>query len=375
MTVSILALIAPETFATIYDLGLEVADTFGLPVTSWRTGDPTLSLFTFLARQLAAREDVTSEFIKSGFLSLASGDWLTVLASEVHGVDREEATYATSTITLANGGGGYYPRDVGDVTVRNSTTGKTYHTTASFTLASGPGTTATVAVVADEEGSDSSAALDEIDEIVTTMLGVTITASTVAVGIDEQSDASLKDQCYASRGALSSNGPPDAYMYVAKNSDLTGVTDITRAQSTFDSSLGEVTVYVAGAAGAVAGASVTAAQAAEEVWATPLCITPTVVNATEQAIAVTATITGDDIPATIDTDVEAAFAAALSALAISTADAPTVVSLSSIISLIHSTAVAGGASNVSVSVSVPAANTTLTNGKVATAGAVTVTEV
>jgi hypothetical protein len=124
--------------------------------------------------------------------------------------------------------------------------------------------------------------------------------------LDEQSPDDIEEQCNATLGALSPNGPPDAYEYVVRNPELTGVTDITRAATVDDSDTGDVTVYVAGPSGAVAGASVTAAQAAVETWATPLCITPTVVNATGVTVNVTATIAGDDIPGDFEGTIESA---------------------------------------------------------------------
>lgn len=375
MTVSIWTLFTRETAATLLATALELAESLRLPVSSWRDGDPTKTGFQFLADVLAEKEDVDVEIIKAGFLSEAEGDWKTVHAAEVYGVDRDEATYATSTVSLNNGSADkYYEFGIGDVVVKSSLSGKTYHNTSALVLAAGA--SGDIDVAADEAGSGSSAGADEIDTMVTGFLGVTITASTAAVGIDEQSDPELQTECEASLGALSPNGPPDAYEYVALQEDLTGTTEVTRAASTENAVDGTVTVYIAGASGAVGGGVVSAVQTAVETWATPLCITPTVVSATNVTVALTATVSGDDVPADAETLVETALGVMLAAKGISIGGASAVkVTLASLYSLVYTTLVAAGASNLSATITVPAADTTLTAGQVPVIGAVSVTEV
>src|SRR5690606_21310682 len=111
-------------------------------------------------------------------------------------------------------------------------------------------------LVADEAGSGSSVGADEIDELVTTFLGVEIASSTAAVGTDEPDPETIREQCRATTGALSPNGPPDAYEFVVRESSLTGVTEITRAKATGDSDTGTGDVIVASASGAVSSGSV-----------------------------------------------------------------------------------------------------------------------
>lgn len=266
----------------LYEAGLAVATALGLSVTSWAPGDPTRSLYHFLADVVRDLEVNVAGYVASGFLDHATGDWLTLLAKQVYNVDRVEATYASTTVTLTNTSGGLYVLAAGDVTAQSSTSGKTYRNTSGGTLAASDGITPTTLAldfIADEPGSDSSASATEIDTLVTTLLGVTCSNATGALGLDEEDNASLRDRCRAKLGTLSPNGPADAYSFVVRSSELTGVTDITRARVVGDSATGDVTVYVAGANGPVAGASVTAAQDAVEEWATPLTITPTVSNA------------------------------------------------------------------------------------------------
>lgn len=306
---SVAQLIVTRTVSAVLTQGLAVATSLGVDTTTWRTGDPTRSTYSFLATVLAQYDSVVAEFIKAGFLSSASGPWLQILAVDLYGVTPTAAAPATSQVTISNTGGGTYPIGAGDLTFKSTLSGKTYrNVSAAPTLA--PGATLTISVVADEAGSGSSAGANEIDQLVTTKLGVVVASSTAAVGIDAQSDDSIKTQCTASLGALSPSGAADAYEYVARNAALTGVLDITRARSIGDNTTLTVTVYVASPSGPVAAPSVAAAQAAIMRWATPLCVLPTVVNATSVVINVTASIHGAALPA----DAQARIAAALNVL-------------------------------------------------------------
>lgn len=371
------SLLVSETKAQIYTRGLAVADAIGLNTSSWVAGDPTRSLYHFLADALSRLESMVAGFVGSGFLDYAEGDWLTLLAEQFYGVTRVEATYASTTVTLTNAGGAVFVLEVGDVVLKSTSSGKTYTVTAlpiGDTLAAGG--TLDVEVTADEPGSDSSALATEINALVTTMLGVTCSNATAAVGLDEEEDESLRDRCRAKLGMLSPNGPSDAYNYVVKASDLTGVTDITRARTVGDSATGDVTVYIAAADGAAAVASVTAAQTAVEAWAAPICVTPTVVNATEVTIPVTYQVWLYTSVGEETTTIEAAIATALEEMFAARPIGGDVISGTGKLyqSLIVST-IKGvyPAHTFRVSVSAPAGDTTLAISEVAVLGTVTPT--
>jgi phage-related baseplate assembly protein len=343
-----------------------------LPTTSWRTGDPERVFFKHIAEVLENYDSQFVENVKAGWRSTAEGDWKTVHAAEVYGIERNEASYATPTVTVTNGAGGHYEPGIGDLHFKASSTGKTYTNTDTSDGVLSAGATRTYALIADEAGSDSSVGADEIDEIVApALLGVTIDSSTAATASDEESDEDLDDRCGDSLGALSPNGPPDAYEYVARNTDLTGVSDVTRARTVSDDDTGEVTVYVASSSGAVAGASVTAVQDAIMIWAKPHCIRPTVVNATPSNVNVVATVEGDDLPGDFEATAEAAIGEEL-ARAEYLSDGTAVVSRSRLIAMIDS---AFPDTIVSITLTTPAADVTLASGEVAVVGTVSVTEI
>lgn len=286
------SLLVQEDKATIYEGFLSIAQTLGLPVTSWQAGDPTRSLGYLEATLLETLENVAVGYIQSGFLDYATGVWLTVVAQQVFNVTVPPATYATTSVTLTNAGGGIYTINPGDLTFKASATGATYHNTSGGTLTGvgTPGATLTVTVTADIAGSASSASATQIDTLVTTLLGVTCTNPTAAVGIDQQAPSVTVQQCRNKLGSLSPNGPASAYSYVALNSALTGIQTPTRCRVYPDSTTGIVQVYVAGASGALSGSDVTAVQTAIQQWAAPLCITPIVATANNNVVNVTYTL-------------------------------------------------------------------------------------
>lgn len=299
MAVSLATLIIQETKAAIYKTGIEIAQIVGVPVATWQPGDPTRSLFHLESETLAALEEIVVGYIRAGFLDFAAElaetagadgrarAWLKVIAKQVFNVEVPEATYATTDVILTNAGGGFYPDlEAGDLTFKSSLSGKTYHNTTGGTLASGPGTNLRITVIADEPGAESSAGAGEIDEMITTLLGVECSNPLAAVGTDEQEPATTVQQCRDKLDSLSPNGPRGAYSYVARNPDLAGTNAVTRVRVYDSSDTGDVTIYLAGPSGGVAEADRALVEAAILTWATPLCITPTVLAASNVQVDV-----------------------------------------------------------------------------------------
>src|SRR4051812_38038004 len=103
MTISIFTLFIVEPASKFLRVALELAATLGLPVTSWRDGNPIRTLFQHQAATLGARDEAASEFIKGGFLSTAGEDWGEVHAAEVYGIERDDSSPSTPKVTLHNG--------------------------------------------------------------------------------------------------------------------------------------------------------------------------------------------------------------------------------------------------------------------------------
>jgi len=223
----------------------------GINTTAWQEGAVTRTIIAILAALLAGLTSVLALLVRGLFLDLAEGIWLTLLALYVYNVVRRVATFASGSVLLTNNGGGVFNNvQPGGLIVQNPTTKKTYTNTAIFSLAAGPGTTATVPVRAIEAGSASTSSAGAITAFVTTFLGVTCSNAAPLVGLDEQTDPSLRQACRDSLGAASPAGPPSAYDYFAKRAPRADGTiiDVTRTK-VVPSNVNLVTVIVANASG------------------------------------------------------------------------------------------------------------------------------
>lgn len=306
--ISLASLLVQETKDAIFSRALSFCASVGLPTTAWQVGGPELSILRFLSETLEMVEALASNYVRSGFLDYASGDWLILLAQQVYGVEAIGATYGSCTCTLTNSGGGIYQVDAGDLIAINSGTGATYRNADAATINGGAHV---LTFVADVAGSAGNASVGQIDTLQTTLLGVTITNTTASVGVDAESELSLRQRCRDKLGMLSPNGPKAAYDYVVRTPSLTGSSEITRSRTVADSTTGQVTVYVAGASGSVSSPAITAAQTAVETYCTPLCITPTVVVATPVTVAVAYAIWVYTSVGLTDTEIKSQIASAL----------------------------------------------------------------
>lgn len=387
MSVSLSSLLIQETKAAIYNKAIAIAAAVGLPVSSWQPGDPTRSTYHVEAETLSVLEAVVVGFIRSAFLdysaaAAATDDgakmWLKINAEQTYGVTVPEATYATTDVVLTNGGGAFFDEEdlaPNAVTFRNTTSGKTYHNTTTGTLASGVGNTVTLTVVADEPGSDSSASEGEIDEIVTTMIGVSVTNPTAAIATDEQDPATTVAQCRDKLDMLSPNGAKGAYAFVARDPGLAGTNAVTRVRVYSDSDTGDVKVYLAGPSGGVSEPDRALVEEAILTYATPVCITPTVLAAQDVAVSITYSLwVYKSVGLTVDEikqEVEDALEDMFSVREIGGDIIPPATTGALYNSLIESTIRGLYEQAFRVVVSMPVSDTPLANDEVATLGSVT----
>jgi phage-related baseplate assembly protein len=261
----------------------------GVNTTSWKSGAVVRTIIVGASSVFAAYTDLMALIARSGFLALSSGDWLTLVAWYVYGIDRHTATFASGTLTLTNSGGGLYILEAGDLIARNGATGATYRNTGPVTI--NPSSSATVGIAAIETGADGSAAAHAINALVTTLLGVSCDNAAALTGTDAEPDATLRQRCSEMLGALSPMGPWDAYSSALRNAtDPTGRNlDITRV-SLVPNGYGLIDVYCATSTGTLPTTDVPYAQAAIELNAVPQAITAIVHPAAELIVAVSATV-------------------------------------------------------------------------------------
>lgn len=294
MALSLSSLLAPVSLESWKTTIVNVASAVGLKTENWADGGYTRTLVALFSQLYSTASSVIQLLAASGFLDYAERDWLTLLAKNVFGVERIEATYASAAeaITLTNTGGGLYVFEVGDLVVAHSSTNKTYRNTSAGTLSPGVGVTLKLDLIAEEAGSDSNAAIGTITDLVTTNLSVTVTNEVALAGLDQESDEALRQRCRDSIAALSVGGIKKAYEYFAKSAVRTdgtavGVTRVRVMPAVGD---GTLTVYVAGASGALSGPDVAVIQDTFDETVTPYGLDATAVSATNLPVTAPCTI-------------------------------------------------------------------------------------
>jgi hypothetical protein len=319
MSYSLEDLTTPLTKEQVKQSIYDVMAALGTDTTTWKPGAVVRTMIAAVALVIAACTRLTASLARMGFLELAEGPWLTLVAHYLYGVDRIEATFATGEITLTNAAGGVYEYGVDEVVFLNSTTNKTFRNAEAISL--GAMGTQTIAIVAVEAGSASTSSAGTIDEIETTLDGVTCSNANAVVGQDEEADPSLKSRCLEKTGSLSPFGPWDAYSYAARNAKRADGTfvGVTRPRSTRDGR-GVVTTYVATATGEVTGSvgdtstDLGAVNDAIQRYAAPLSITANVLSATAIAVPVTYQAWAYNTSGLTDVQIKALIAAKLTAL-------------------------------------------------------------
>ena len=151
-------------------LALLAAQSPALPTTSWQSGSvPQVLVAVFADSEqdlFASREEVVS----GGYLGLATGDWLTLLASQNYLVDRAEPVSTQGLELFTDSGGGPYTLTAGTTTVSNGS--RTYVATAGGTLPLNK--SVFVPVQASVAGQAGNVANGALTTLVTALAGVTV---------------------------------------------------------------------------------------------------------------------------------------------------------------------------------------------------------
>lgn len=232
---------------------LNTAVTLGLPTTAWRPQTPERVLIEIDCRSLNLLGVVVTEAIRGGFLTYARGAWLALYAADTFETTRKTATFASCLVTFTNTDTPYTIPAGDRLIVKKTGTDITYRVDGPFTIPTGaPGVIAGLTAVCETAGAAGTAIAGEITELQDALIGVSVTNTTTAVGIDEESDEDLRARARLATGPLSPAGPEAAYEYVATTmlrADGQPV-DVTKVKVTEDEDDGSVTVYYASASGA-----------------------------------------------------------------------------------------------------------------------------
>lgn len=245
----------------------------GVDTTTWKPGGVVRTMIAATSILISALSRLTAEIAKSGFLDTASGDWLTLLASNVYGVDRIEATFGQGSAVLANSSGGIYVLADGELQITNGRTGATYVNVGPITI---PSVSSGIPCIlqASQAGSASTALITDVMIVTSPLPGVTCGLQSAIIGLDAELDPALRLRCKEKLGALSPNGPPDAYGFVCRSAvrgDGTNI-GVTRVRLTKDG-FGRVDIYVANAAGGIDPSDLPFVDAAVQTQSAPLAVT------------------------------------------------------------------------------------------------------
>lgn len=290
MTLTLDQLITQVTEDEALERFLLILEDLGLQPRRWRRAGSLRTILRVLARSYSDFSKIQVEIARAGFLELARGPWLTLLARYVYGEERIAATFASGQVHVGNTGGGVYSFGPGELRVLWSSKGKAYENTETVTL--NPGDEGDFDFRAVESGSASSAPPDVIDALETPITGIAVDNPEALVGTDEEKDEDLRERCKDKLASLSPDGPRGAYAYAVRKATLDdgSPVGINRRAISPDSSRGRVAVCIATPSGSPTAEEIEAVEASIERIARPDSVTVTVFGATEKTYAPTLTI-------------------------------------------------------------------------------------
>jgi len=286
MAVTLASLIVPLTKDDVVATTLKLLKLAGFPVTSWQPSSVPRALIEVFAQSLADLSTTVSNIARSGFLSLAEGEWLTLLADELFDVQRKPAVFTEGVATLTDGGGGPFTILPGQIWAVSKGGRRFSNTTGGIVPLGG---TLTLSWKAESSGASYNVASGDLSTLVTPLPGVTINNPPLptgtwitAQGVDEESDPAVRVRCQEKWSSLGAGGNAPAYAFHAKNASPQ-VTRVRVYEATPKG--GEVTVVVAGPAGALVDPTIVMNVAAYlEDGRRPQCVTVHVASATNRVI-------------------------------------------------------------------------------------------
>lgn len=281
-----------ETLSTLVAL----AAVAGFPAYSWQSGTVPRTFFELEALAYADLTQVIGAIAGGGFVDYAEGPWLTLRAAQGYNITRKAAVYTRGTITLTDAGG-IGPYDIttdSQVVVQSGDTRYRVVSATGYVLpltlpASG---SVTLTFEAEVPGIGGNLPEGSTFEMVTSLPGVTVAQETppggswiTTQGSNEETDAELRIRCKARWGELGYGSTEAAYKFWA----LSASDEVTRVALSEPDGYGGLVVYVAGASGAISSGALSAVTSAVQLRR-PMCVTPTVTNATQVTIALAGTV-------------------------------------------------------------------------------------
>lgn len=204
---------------------LTALQSVGFPTSSWYVTSVPYRLLYAVASVYSSFTSTLVSVTSGGLLTLSTGQWLTLLASNSYGLDRYAATFTVGTLTVEDiDGGGPYTIVANQLWFATAS-GLRFNNTAGFTIPlSG---SVAFSVQAESSGADYNVATDSITEMVTPLPGVSYLAGEVSYnytspwittqGTDEEADDDLISRCQDQWSTLGYGQNSDWYRYYARN--------------------------------------------------------------------------------------------------------------------------------------------------------------
>jgi len=278
-TLSLSDLIVPATKEEALLTLLGLLESAGFEATSWQAGSVPRTLVEGEAEAYADASELISLIARSGLVDLAEGGWLTLLGQDIYGLPRLSAVQTKGTFRLTDAGGGPHTFTAGSLIVTDAN-GLRFRNAAGGTLTLNG--TLDVVFEAEATGAKYNLVTNASLELLTSLATVTVTNPggvdgwITQQGADEESDANYRTR-------LKARWPGTTYMLSTKATyeaaARTASAEVTKVKVFPNNpSPGQVKIVLAGSAGAVSGAAITAVEAYIE-DRLPLCVNATVASA------------------------------------------------------------------------------------------------
>lgn len=262
------------------------------PVSAWQPFSTPRTLVDNNASVLETLWLGMRRIVAGGFLRLARGGWLDLIAQEFYNLERTLGAPAVHDVVLTDGAGqGPFTIAAGTFLVQ-SDSGRIFRNVDELTLPEDD--TVTGSFEAESAGTAYNVPVNSIRTILTPLPGVTANnpgtdgSSLTTQGTDDETDALLQKRCRARWPELgASHGPLGAvYDKWAKEAS----TQVSRTKSKASESVpGQVDVWIAGPAGALSGGVVDTVQDYLDARA-GLCLAPNVASVVNETVTVSGTV-------------------------------------------------------------------------------------
>ena len=287
MALNLADLLTPPTEDELTDTFMALLAAAGFPVTSWQVGGVARTMARLVARGVVKLAELISLIARGGFNAYSTGDWLTMLSREVYQNDRAPATFAQGQVQLglSSALAGPYTFTPGQLWfVWN---GKRYRSANAVNEPLTWPDTLILPLKAESPGAAYNAPDNQL-ALETPLAGLVVLASTISTqGANAETDTGLQARNRGKWGTVGPCANSDGWATYAREASVE-VTRVVVLEDTPD--VGSVQVVVAGAAGALAGPTLTAINEYLDARR-PLCTGVEAVNANETPVAVTGTVT------------------------------------------------------------------------------------